>query len=126
MGETVQIPIKDKRIDFLINDTLLEFHPITLNREMKCSESNALFRQMYKRSSRFEREQLVDILVGELAAQYSLRRWQLIQDSHHKGKQFVVCKNEYEVYKKIIKRFSPNPPSQEQFRKEFILGLAQA
>jgi hypothetical protein len=81
---------------------------------------------MYKRSSRFEREQLVDLLVEELAAQYSLRRWQLVQHSEHRGKQFVVCKNEFEVYKNVIKRFAPKPPTQEQFRKEFIIGLAEA
>lgn len=126
MGETFQIPIRDKRIDFLINDTLIEFHPIQINRELKSSNANALFRQMYKRSNRFEREQLVDLLVEELGAQYSLRRWQLVQHSEHRGKQFIVCKNEYEVYKNVIKRFAPKPPTQEQFRKEFIVGLAEA
>lgn len=126
MGETVQIPILDKRIDFLIQNTLVEFHPILINRELKDNDANFLFRQLYKRSNRFEREQLTEMMYKELSAQYSLRRWQLIQHSEHRGKQFVVCRNEQEVYKSIIKRFSPKPPSFEDYRKEFVLGLAQA
>ena len=126
MNETFQISIFDKRIDFQIQSTLLEFHPIMINRELKSSDANTLFRQIYKRASRFEREQLVDLLTAELGAQYSARRWQLIQSSEHRGKQFVVCKNEFEVYKNIIKRFAPNPPKLEQFKNEFYAAIARA
>jgi len=126
MSETFQIPILDKRIDFQIQNTLLEFHPIMINRELKSSDANALFRQIYKRAPRFEREQLVDLLTAELGAQYSARRWQLIQSSEHRGKQFVVCRNELEVYKNIIKRFVPNPPRLEQFKTEFYAATAEA
>ena len=124
MGETFQVPIGgNKRIDFLINDTLVEFHPIMINRELKSSEAQILFRQMYKRSNRWERGQLVDLLVSELGAQYSHRRWQLVSMSPHAGKQFLVCKNEREVYHQVILRFSPKPPSVETFKAEFYAAL---
>jgi hypothetical protein len=126
MGVTFQIPIIDKRIDFLINNTLVEFHPIMINRELKSSNANSLFRQMYKRCDKFERGQLVDLLVDELSAQYSLRRWQLIQHSEHRGKQFVVCRNEVEIYKQVICRFSNKAPGLTQFKTEFNAEVSKA
>lgn len=125
-GETFQIPIVDKRIDFLINNTLLEFHPIMINRELKSSDSLNLFRQMYARANKFEKAQLIKLLSSELTAQYSLRRWQLIQHSEHRGKQFIMCGNEREVYQSVMCRFVERPPSWKQFKQEFSIEISRA
>jgi hypothetical protein len=119
MGTTFQIPILDKRIDFLIADTLVEFHPILVIRELKSDDATAMFRQMYKRSNKFEKQQLTELLTLELRAQYSARRWQLIQHSEHRGKELIVCANELDVYKNIIRRFAVEPPGLKTFCKEF-------
>lgn len=119
MGSTFQIPILDKRIDFLIENTFLEFHPILVIRELKSDEATALFRQMYRRGNQFEKQQLAELLTIELRAQYSARRWQLIQHSEHRGKELIVCGNELDVYKNIVKRFAPKPPPLKQFMAEF-------
>ena len=124
MGETFQVPIgANKRIDFLIGSTLIEFHPIMINRELKSSEAQTLFRQMFKRSNRWERGKLVDMLVSELGAQYSHRRWQLVSMSPHADKRFIVCKNEKEVYDKVILQFCPKPPTVATFKAEFYGAL---
>lgn len=119
MGETFQIPIRDKKIDFLIQNTFVEFHPILVIRELKSDEATALFRQMYRRGNGFEKQQLAELLTIELRAQYSARRWQLIQHSEHRGKELIVCGNELEVYKNIVKRFAKEPPGLKVFCKEF-------
>jgi hypothetical protein len=119
MGTTFQIPISDKRIDFLIGDTFVEFHPVIITRELKSSNANAIFRQMFASGTKWERGQLVEMLVEELTAQYSLRRWQLIQHSEHRGKKLMVCGTERQVYKKVIEQFSKNPPGLKVFCREF-------
>jgi hypothetical protein len=119
MGNTFQVPIRDKRIDFLIGKTFVEFHPILVIRELKDSDATALFRQMYKRGNHFEKQQLAELLTLELRAQYSARRWQLIQHSEHRGKELIVCGNEVDIYKNIVNRFSKEPPGLKVFCREF-------
>ena len=120
MGVTFQIPIIDKRIDFLIDNSLIEFHPIIITRELKSSNANSIFRQMFGRADKWERGQLVEMLVEELSAQYSHRRWQLIQHSEHRGKSLIVCGNVRQVYKRVIERFAKHPPRFKVFEKDFL------
>ena len=119
-GVTFQIPIGNKTIDFEVGGDLVEYHPIMINRELKSSRANSLFRSMYKRLSRFEREQLVELLTNELGAQYEHRRGQIVALSEqHRGKDLIVCVTLWDVYRDVIRRHSPEPPPFQKFKSEF-------
>lgn len=119
-GVTFQIPIGNKTIDFEVGGDLVEYHPIMINRELKSSRANSLFRSMYKRLNRFEREQLTELLTNELAAQYEHRRGQIVALSdQHRGKDLIVCTGLWDVYRDVIRRHAPEPPQFHKFKSEF-------
>jgi hypothetical protein len=125
MGETMQIPIGNKTIDFSVCGDLVEYHPISINRELKSSRANQIFRRLYRKASQWEREQLCELLTEELSAQYEHRRGQLVQLSEHAGKHLYVCTSPWEVYRDIVRRLCPKPPSYTDFKSQFYKLLKQ-
>ena len=120
MNDTIQISIGFNRtVDFRIENTLLEYHPIMINREMKSSHANQIFRQAFARSNKWERSQLVEMLVEELGAQYAHRRAQLVAASPHAGKHLIVCGGPEEVHRSILQQFGKGIPNLSQFKTEF-------
>jgi hypothetical protein len=119
IGKTCQIPIGLKTIDFQINDELLEYHPILINRELKSSKANQIFRAMYARATKWERSQLCELLTHELAAQYERARQEIINNSEYKGKTLIVCCSVFDVYRDIIIRYAKDPPTFTNFKAEF-------
>lgn len=117
-GETVQVSIgAGKRIDFLIHDTFVEFHPIYIIRELKSSRANTDFKHLYRKLPHWGRDKLVDLLTEELEAQYAHRRQQLISISHHADKHLLVVKNPWEVWRSVIKQYGDPAPKWDEFRR---------
>lgn len=120
MGETCQISIGHKRIDFRIDDTLIEFHPIFIKRELKSWKASEIFSRLYRQLRGHQKELLIEMLTDELAAQYSHRRKQLISTCPElRHCDLVFCANKWEIYKHVIKRFSNNPPKWEAFKQHW-------
>lgn len=117
MGVTCQIAIGNKRIDFAVEDCLVEFHPIFIKRDLKSWQASEKFSKLYYRLKGHEREVLVDMLTSELEAQYHHRRKQLVEsNATYRTHELITCFNNYDVYKHCIKRFGRGAPKWQDFR----------
>jgi len=120
MGDTIQIPIGKKSVDFLIGDCFIEYHPITIKHDLKSWRASEIFSRMYRELKGHKRDTFVEMLTEELGAQYFHRRRQLIDSSpEFKGHDLLLCCNSFDVYKMAIKRFSDTPPRWATFRAEW-------
>lgn len=117
---TFQVDIGRTSFDFLIFNTLVEYHPISLRREM---QSNALSKIMsaVHRLNRGLKVQVLDGLREELESQYVRRRRQ-VASAHPVYKELeVVCAFSPESFiSLVIKRFANRPlPKDETLVAEF-------
>lgn len=115
---TCQIQIGTKRIDFAVENCLIEFHPIFIKRDLKSWQASEKFSKLYRKLHGHDRDVLCEMLTEELEAQYHHRRRQLIESSAtYKDKELITCFNNWDVYKHVLKRFSPNPPKWDKFKE---------
>jgi hypothetical protein len=121
LGVSVHIPIGKKTIDFRINDSLIEFHPIVISRELKSSDARDSYQRLHRRLSGHDRDTLSGLLCRELAAQYHARRLVLIKsNATYRECELISCFSSAEVYNEVLRRFCPKDrlPSFQSFRSE--------
>lgn len=101
-GNTFQVPIGRCTFDFLIDECLVEYHPISLKREF-LTESLHKILHATKKLDRTSKLTLFTCLVDEFKAQYKKRREQVASaDPKYKSHQVVCVYSPEEFVEKII------------------------
>ena len=119
-GVTMQVPIGRCNFDFLIGDTLLEFHPISLRREFLTDGLSKIL-SASRTLSKNEKLKLLDALVEEFKAQYKKRRGQVAAvDGTYRSCELLCVFTHDEFIEQVLKRFATKSlPSTSDLCKEF-------
>ena len=122
LGETYQVPLAfNKRADFLIQDKVLfEFHPISLHREFISSEAKHVFTKHMRKLPDWLAGEFKEAIQMELYCQYRAKRALVMKATPGlEDAELIVATDARYVHKKVINRFSDNPPSLSQFTNEW-------
>lgn len=107
-GATVQIPIGRCIFDFRVENTLIEYHPISLRHEFLTSGLNKIL-SATDRLRRDDRMRVLDALADEFQAQYSRRRSQIVAAHPSYSHLEVLCVfSQEEFARSVVQRFSPS------------------
>lgn len=119
-GATFQIRIGKCSFDFLIGNTLVEYHPISLKREFTTGALRDILCALHQTSAP-NRKWILKSLADELAGQYDKRRKQIAGASNQYASCDVVCVfNQDDWCTKVLQRFATRPiPSIERLKVEF-------
>lgn len=107
-GATLQIPIGRCTFDFLIGNTLVEYHPISLKHEFITDALSDILS-----AARFvgkdKKAEMLEAIAGEFKAQYIKRRGQVASAHPTYQNCEVLCVfSQEEFVDKVLRRFSPN------------------
>ena len=119
-GATFQIPVGRTVFDFRIEDTLVEYHPISLRREFLTDALGSIMSAAH-RLSRADKLQLMEAISKELAAQYAKRRAQTLS-AHptYKDMDFICVHSPDEFIRQVVYRFANRRcPSVKQLEMKF-------
>ncbi len=122
LGETYQVPLAfNKRADFLIRDKVLfEFHPISLHREFMSNEAKHVFTKHMRKLPDWLAGEFKEAIQMELYCQYRAKRALIMKATPGlEDAELIVATDARYVHKKVISRFSDNPPSLSQFTNEW-------
>lgn len=105
-GATFQIKIGNTSFDFLIGNTLVEYHPISLKHEFSKDNLSEILSAMHK-MKKSNRDKIFAALKNEFATQYTKRRRQVAAASVNHANLNVLCVfSPEEFIQKVIFRFS--------------------
>lgn len=133
-GSNYQVVIPDvlKKVDFVIDDTLIEYNPIMLSYRPgypAAFETRDEF-ETYRANrdalkDRSERQAYVQQVTEGLRRRYYQRRRAAIDENpDYRGKELVVVVNPEQLYQEVILRFGENyPPTQRGFVRFFNATL---
>lgn len=127
-GQTYEIPVGANQyghmrtIDFLVRDVLVEFHPVRIWRsgrhfgDFQTRDDWRDFLKEYRRCPRGERSEFKAETMRMLEENYTERRLRAIYENPaFEGKELIVATSPADFYDKVIRRFSAEPPSLNQF-----------
>lgn len=125
-GKTYQIPIGHKKtVDFKVGDTLVEFHPIILSREMSKGVYKA-FEAFLKETKQHRRHELREIMRAHILEEYARKRhWTIRQNADEKiaSAELLVVTDANSFLRAVIR---PNAtrrlPTNAEFSKRFKSG----
>ena len=121
-GVTYQIPLaQNKRADFMIEPgVIFEFHPIALHREFMSSEAKHVFTKHMRKLPDWLASDFKEAIQMELYCQYRAKRALIMKATPGlEDAELIVATDARYVHKKVINRFSDNPPSLSQFTNEW-------
>jgi len=119
-GSTYQVPSGHFSIDFLVQETFVEYHPIVLTygRDIKKIEDYLTFKKTREQLPPRLRQEYIKMMKEQLASDYYHKRKSSL-DYNHLGYDFILAKTPLEFYDSVIKPFGRNYPSKKHFREEF-------
>lgn len=119
-GVTFQVPVGRAVYDFRLNNTFIEYHPISLRREFL---TGALHRIMSvtNHMSKHDKITVMKAISDEMEAQYDKRRGQTLAAHPLYGSMELICAHSQEEFiHKVIYKFSPSRcPNMSEMTKEF-------
>lgn len=105
-GATFQILVGRAIYDFRINDTFVEYHPISVHREFGTDALRDI-KTAIQRLPRANKLQIMQSLAQELKAQYSKRRGQTLAAHPIYSRMELVCIHSVEQFvEKVLRRFA--------------------
>lgn len=121
-GATFQISVGRAVYDFRIGDTFVEYHPISLRRELITDALKSIM-SVANRLPRRDKLQLMEGMTEELKAQYAKRRGQTLAAHPAYSRMELVCVHSAEDFiEKVVKRFAVREvPSIGKAAQEFRL-----
>lgn len=126
-GATFQISIDGQRcVDFRVNDCLIEYHPIIIQRELSSSLAHIKYLKIMKQLPKWARRDLAELLKSEFEIAYYNKRKALIAGSKSEDLrkcELIVCTNPRDLHSKVIQRFVNQPPRFKVFAKAFSREL---
>lgn len=116
-GKTIQIDIGNHRaVDFKVGNTLVEFHPICIWREMDSINAQAKFAALYKGMTTEQKAAFREAMADEQEMQYKKKRKMALEaclDRKLRECKLVICKDEVQFYAKVLvpyaKQAVPSP-----------------
>lgn len=121
-GKTFQVPLaQNRRADFMINSqTIFEYHPISLHREMISDNARRDLERHLKHCKQYLRDTITDAIKEELYYQYFSRRQILVKATPGlESAELIVAYDSRGFYRKVIQRFSDEPPALKEFHREW-------
>lgn len=111
-GVTVQIDIGNHRaVDFRVGNTLVEFHPICVWREMESLSGTEKMIALYKTLSAEQKAMMREALCEELAQQYRKKRKMALEacpDKKLRACRLIVCFDEVQFYGRVLAPLATN------------------
>lgn len=119
-GVTFQVQVGRAVFDFRVEDTFVEFHPISLRREF-ITDSLKDIMSAISEIPRANKLQLMEAISKELKAQYAKRRGQTLAAHPVYGRMDLICVHSAEEFAiRVIQRFANREiPSPEKLCQEF-------
>lgn len=119
-GATFQIPVGRAVFDFRIDDTFVEYHPISLRREFLTDALSSIMSVAHK-LPRAHKLEIMEAMSKELAAQYAKRRSQTLSAHPSYNDMNLICVHSPENFiEQVIYRFANRRcPSIKHLTKEF-------
>lgn len=121
-GVTFQVPIGRTYFDFMVANTLIEYHPISIRREFAGDSLGDILSAIHS-LPKGKRTQLLSGVADELAAQYDKRRKQVASAHPVYKNADVICAFSAEdfvhkvIYRFANKRCPGGPELVTEFRK---------
>lgn len=123
-GETFQIPLEDKTIDFRIHGVAhfglrplwLEYHPILHQHEWDDREALHRLTAILHRVEIKTRVEIWDCMKDELETKYYRRRRALLNSTGHKQEPLVVAHNVLDFHR-LLRVLSDSTPDLPEFRQ---------
>lgn len=126
MDDTVQVQLGGGRtVDFRVGKILLEYHPITLVREMRSEKAKKLLDSLYNVMSHGQTCDVREMLKQELIEQYRHRRWQLVTCSKYAGHGLIVVQSIEELHQRALPKMLRRVPPLTEVKAVFFEGCRQ-
>jgi len=122
VGHTYQIPlVQGRTADFKIGEAVIfEYHPISLHRDMISDNARRDLERNLKHCKQYLRDTIADAIKDELYYQYFSKRQILMKSTPGlEHGELIVAIDPKGFYRKIIQRFSDNPPRMQEFHREW-------
>lgn len=110
-GATLQIPIGRCTFDFLIGNTLVEYHPISLKHEFLTGALHEIL-SVARFVTKEKKAELLEAIAGEFKAQYAKRRGQVAAAHPVYQHCNVVCVFSPEEFIDVVLKRHANQPIQ--------------
>lgn len=119
-GATCQIKVGRTVFDFRVEDTFVEFHPISLKREFITDGMRHISSAMHN-LPKAKKVEILKAVAEELEAQYAKRRGQVLSAHPDYGKMQLICVHTSEEFiRKVVCKFmTANNGNVERMRQEF-------
>lgn len=120
--KTYQVPlIQGRRADFLVGkDVVFEYHPITLHRDMMSDDARHSIERNVRHVKKWVAEEIKDAIKNELYFQYCARRQAITRATPgFETAELIVATDIKSFWRKVIQRFSDNPPGIRQITYEW-------
>lgn len=120
-GATFQVSIdRGRKCDFRIQDTFLEYHPITFHYDFDDKQALRRFNTALKSvTDEHVRREIRHSIKAELGEKYFLARNNIIRSVYGDSVDLVVVFDAQTLYEMIIKRYGRQYPTPIQFEAEF-------
>lgn len=121
-GETFQIPIGSKKIDFQLDGVFIEFHPIQLRHEFASKKAYEQFKVALGRLEDWQRSELQEILSEEFQMQYKKGRVNILNCFEEtKNAEVIVCYSGSDFVDNVLMRFGSRSelPSRNKLLEEW-------
>ncbi len=110
-GETFQVGVgHNKIIDFYVNHTFVEYHPINLRFEFDSPIALRKLMEGIKRCDNHQKRLIIEAIKDELAEKYYRRRKFLVTMAAGKDAELVCAFDPEQFCKQVIRRFGENVP----------------
>lgn len=124
-GVTFQVPIGRCRVDFRVGDHLLEYHPISLGREL-LTDAGSRIRAATRRLPKEFKAEIMSAVADELAAQYQKRRSQIVAAIPEYSNCEVFCVFTPEQFCYYLMSYGDNVPSLDKLKREWSQHIKDA
>lgn len=121
VGETLQVPVGKKFIDFKVGNTFIEFHPLILRREFINTHAFHTLLDSLKAVPVRHKTAILQSIAVEMKAQYFKRRRDVLNTvEEYRDCPLLVCEDADSLYD-VLKIVAENPlPRRDTFTNEWF------
>jgi hypothetical protein len=119
MGETVQIPVDSKRIDFKVKQTWVEYHPISHSHEWDNRRAFYHLQETLRRFPLHAQKAVWGALREEFETKYYRRRRALLDLTGHQREPLIVAHSPVDFYRQVLKPLGQCPLNEKAFLREW-------
>jgi len=126
-GETFQVRVGTKRLDFKVGRFFIEYHPPRLDHEFTSREHYLELQGVLACMPKWAADEISNLLRREFAGQYAKRRRDLLNCfPETAAAELIVCRDYEEFCRKVLPRVGENLPPARKLIAEFEARLREA